>query len=164
MLKITVKKWQRNSLVLLRILIGWHFLYEGVLKLYNPAWSAKGYLLTSQGFLSSFFTWMANDTLIGTVDTLMVVGLIAAGAGLMLGAFTRWSAVIGSFILLLLYLAHPAFPGLEQPFSTGNYWIVNNNIIELAALIVIYQFPVMSKYFSIDDIFARRKIQNNPTN
>jgi hypothetical protein len=27
---------QRFALVMLRILIGWHFLYEGVIKAYNP--------------------------------------------------------------------------------------------------------------------------------
>ena len=31
---------QLNGLVLLRVLIGWHFLYEGVSKLINPYWSS----------------------------------------------------------------------------------------------------------------------------
>ena len=29
---------QGYARVLLRILIGWHFLYEGVIKAYNPSW------------------------------------------------------------------------------------------------------------------------------
>ena len=91
----------------------------------------------------------------------MIVGLIAVGAGLMLGAFTRWSAVAGCFILLMFYLAHPAFPGLDQPLSTGNYWIVNNNLIEVAALLVIYKFPLLSQYFSIDSIFEKRNLSHN---
>src|SRR4029453_4891291 len=33
---------QAVSLVLLRTLIGWHFLYEGYYKLVLPAWSASG--------------------------------------------------------------------------------------------------------------------------
>ena len=33
---------QAVSLVLLRTLIGWHFLYEGYYKLALPAWSASG--------------------------------------------------------------------------------------------------------------------------
>ena len=37
---------QMIAVVVLRILIGWHFLYEGLSKLMNPGWSAAGYLST----------------------------------------------------------------------------------------------------------------------
>ena len=50
-------------LVLLRILIGWHFLYEGVIKAYNPSWTSRGYLL-SASILKPFFNWLAGDSLI----------------------------------------------------------------------------------------------------
>ena len=36
---------QLIGLVILRILIGWHFLYEGISKLVNPYWSSAAYLL-----------------------------------------------------------------------------------------------------------------------
>ncbi len=42
-------------LVALRVLIGWHFLYEGLVKVINPNWSSAGYLMDSQGFLAGFF-------------------------------------------------------------------------------------------------------------
>ncbi|MDX5478206.1 MAG: DoxX subfamily, partial [Cyclobacteriaceae bacterium] len=51
---------QSSALVLLRLLIGWHFLYEGVIKLYSPAWTAKGYLMSAT-YLESFFRWMASE-------------------------------------------------------------------------------------------------------
>ena len=41
-------------LVALRVLIGWHFLYEGLVKVVNPNWSSAGYLMDSQGFFSGF--------------------------------------------------------------------------------------------------------------
>ena len=47
--------WQTGVLVVLRVLIGWHFLYEGLVKLMNPYWSSAGYLVESKGFLSDFF-------------------------------------------------------------------------------------------------------------
>ena len=40
---------QMTAVVVLRVLIGWHFLYEGVSKLTTPGWSAAGYLLQSRG-------------------------------------------------------------------------------------------------------------------
>ena len=35
---------------LLRMAIGWHFLYEGVWKLVQENWSAKGFLQSSDWF------------------------------------------------------------------------------------------------------------------
>jgi len=42
-----MKKYLPHLLTVLRILIGWHFLYEGIAKLLSPAWTAKYYLLGS---------------------------------------------------------------------------------------------------------------------
>ncbi|MCU0397991.1 MAG: DoxX family membrane protein [Cyclobacteriaceae bacterium] len=146
---------QNTSLVLLRILIGWHFLYEGIIKVYNPAWTAKGYLL-SASILKPFFNWLSGDSLIGIVDTLNIVGLLAVGAGLLLGLKIRWACVGGIALLALYYLAHPPFGGLEQGPAEGSYWIVNKNLIEIGALVVLYQFP--SYYsFGIEKLFSREK-------
>ena len=40
---------QLSALVILRVLTGWYFLYEGVTKLLSPSWSAYGYLMDSKG-------------------------------------------------------------------------------------------------------------------
>jgi thiosulfate dehydrogenase (quinone) large subunit len=148
---------QNNSLIFLRILIGWHFLYEGVLKLYNPAWTSKGYLL-SASFLKPFFTWISGDSMISVVDTLNIVGLIAVGAGLLLGLKIRWACIGGILLLALYYLAHPPFPGLEQGPAEGSYWIVNKNLIEMAALLVLYQYPSYTA-FGIERFFNRKKTE-----
>ena len=42
---------QLNAIVFMRFLIGWHFLYEGALKLFNPSWTAKGFLMSSPGVI-----------------------------------------------------------------------------------------------------------------
>jgi thiosulfate dehydrogenase [quinone] large subunit len=47
---------QEISLVVLRTLIGWHFLYEAYFKLMMPGWSADGVPLapwSSSGFLKA---------------------------------------------------------------------------------------------------------------
>ena len=36
---------QLYGLVTLRVIIGWHFLYEGIAKLLNPYWSSAAFLL-----------------------------------------------------------------------------------------------------------------------
>lgn len=148
---------QNNSLIFLRILIGWHFLYEGVIKMYNPAWSSKGYLL-SASFLKPFFAWLSGEAMITIVDTLNIVGLVAIGAALILGIKIRWASVGGILLLALYYLAHPPFPGFDPGQAEGSYWIVNKNLIEMAALLVLYQFPVYSA-FGIERFFSRKKTE-----
>ena len=37
------------ALTVLRVVIGWHFLYEGVSKLTSTTWSAAGYMKASRG-------------------------------------------------------------------------------------------------------------------
>jgi thiosulfate dehydrogenase [quinone] large subunit len=149
---------QGYSLVLLRILIGWHFLYEGVIKAYNPSWTSKGYLL-SASILKPFFAWLAGDSLIAAIDILNIAGLIAVGISLLVGLRVRWGCIAGMLLLLFYYLAHPPFPGLPQGPAEGSYWIVNKNLIEMAALFVIYQFPLTS-VFGLEKLFAGNKVQN----
>jgi thiosulfate dehydrogenase [quinone] large subunit len=157
----TLTTMQSRALVLLRILIGWHFLYEGVIKAYNPAWTSRGYLL-SASILKPFFAWLASNTLIGTIDMLNIVGLIAVGVSLIIGIKVRWGCIAGILLLLMYYLAHPPFSSLPQGPSEGSYWIVNKNLVEMAALFVIYQFPLVS-VFGLENVFAKNKVKPNLT-
>ena len=134
---------QTTFLVTLRTLIGWHFLYEGMVKVTNPDWSSAGYLLDSRGFLSGFFHSLTyKASVLHTVDFLNEWGLILIGLGLILGLFTRFSTFAGMLLLVLYYLSHPPFPGLSFSVpSEGSYLIVSKTLIELAALLVLYVFP-----------------------
>jgi thiosulfate dehydrogenase [quinone] large subunit len=152
--KLTVV--QGYTLVLLRVLIGWHFLYEGVIKAYNPSWTAKGYLL-SASVLKPFFALLAGESLISTIDFLNIAGLIAVGASLLLGIKIRWGCIGGILLLSFYYLAHPPFTNLPQGPAEGSYWLVNKNLIEIAGLLVIYQFP-MTTAFGLENLFSRQKV------
>lgn len=140
---IDYTKAQRNILLILRVLIGWHFLYEGLIKLLNPNWTSIGYLLDSQGFMSDFFHSLAsNANTLAVLDFMNIWGLIAIGLGLMLGCFTRIAMVSAVVLLSFYYLSHPPFIGLQYAMPTeGSYLIVNKILIEIFALIVLYLFP-----------------------
>ena len=148
---------QTFALVLLRILIGWHFLYEGVIKLYSPSWTAKGYLLSAT-YMESFFHWLANESMISTTDTLNIAALIVVGTALILGLKTQAASLVGIGLLLMYFLAHPPFPGYPQGPAEGSYWIVNKNLIEAAALLVLFLFPT-SERFGLEQFFGRKEIQ-----
>jgi thiosulfate dehydrogenase [quinone] large subunit len=151
-------KLQSFALVILRITIGWHFLYEGGVKILNPNWTAKSYLLDSGGFLKDFFELIAgNQTLLSISDTANAWGLALIGLSLLLGIFTRYSSISGIVLLLLYYLSHPAFPGIEYLFpSDGSYFIINKTLVELFALLVVFAFPT-SHIFGLQRLIKSTK-------
>lgn len=136
-------KAQLWLLVVLRVVIGWHILYEGVSKLLNSNWSSLGYLMDSKGLLAGIFHSMAsNPEVLRVVDFLNVWGLILVGAGLILGLFTRVATIGGIALMALYYLSHPPLINAAYAMpSEGNYLLVNKNLIELAALLVLSVFP-----------------------
>jgi uncharacterized membrane protein YphA (DoxX/SURF4 family) len=80
----------RFFLIALRLVIGWHFLIEGMEKLHTPSWTSEAYLRESTGPLAPRFRALAGDRLI---DKLTV------GAN---GAFPReleieWRAYLDAF-------------------------------------------------------------------
>jgi len=140
-------KGQLYTLVFLRIFIGWHLLYEGFIKLLNPAWSAKAYLENATSFLNSIYAFLASDYLIEIVDTLNVFGLVAIGLSLILGLYSRIATVAGALLLGLYYLAYPPFPWLDIAGPReGNYLFINKNLIEVVALLVLHYFPTDNKF------------------
>ena len=133
---------QRGALVALRMLIGWHFLYEGLAKMSNEYWTSAGYLAESEWWFQGIFLKMAsNPTILTAVDYLNIWGLTLIGVGLLFGVFTRVATIAGVVLLALYYLATPPFVGLTYGMPTeGSYLIVNKVLIELGALVVLMAF------------------------
>ena len=133
----------RDRLVVLRVLIGWHFLYEGISKLINPYWSSAAYLLDSKWIFSGLAkTIVANPTLLSISDYVNMWGLTLVGVSLLLGLLSRYGSLVGMTFICLYYLFAPPLLGLEygRP-GEGSYLIVNKNLIEACALWVLYCFP-----------------------
>jgi len=159
--KTLYSKGQTLWLVILRLLIGWHFLYEGLVKILNPSWSAFPYLMDSQGFFAEFFYSIAdNPTLLDISNIINVYGLTLIGLGLILGCFSRIATVGGIAFLALYYLSHPPFIGATYMMPTeGSYLWVDKNLIEIGALMVLFYFPT-SQIIGLDryvgKIFKRK--------
>ncbi|MBS0009876.1 MAG: DoxX family membrane protein [Bacteroidales bacterium] len=158
--EINYNSRQLTVLVLLRVFIGWHFLYEGLSKLVNPEWSSVAFLLDSEGFLSSFFYSLALDPgVLKIVDFLNIWGLILIGLGLILGLFSRISIIAGMALLAMYYLSHPPFVAYTYSVpSEGSYLWVNKNLIELAALAVLFVYPT-AMHVGLDSLIFKRKIK-----
>ncbi len=134
---------QATWLVLLRVAIGWHFLYEGLVKLFNPSWSPFGYLMDSRGFFAPLFHGIAtNPGILAVVDVMNQWGLVLIGTGLILGLFARPAAWAGMLLLSFYYLSHPPMIGLNYALpSEGSYFIVDKVLIEFLALGFLSLFP-----------------------
>jgi thiosulfate dehydrogenase [quinone] large subunit len=154
----TLNTNQTVWLILLRIAIGWHFLYEGLVKVFNPLWTANAYLMDSKGFFSPLFHTMAtNQGILGTVDFLNQWGLVLIGLGLVLGVFTKLSTWAGLLLLAFYYMSHPAFIGLEYSLpSEGDYFIISKVAIEFFAMGVLLVFPT-GRIIGFDRFIFKKK-------
>ena len=146
-------------LTILRIGIGWHFLYEGLVKLFDPAWSAEGFLQSATGpFAGLFHAMGASEPVIQAVNVLNIAGLVLIGFGLFLGVFTKFSQVAGIFLLFLYYISHPPFftdPGF---FREGSYLLVSKDLLEMLALAILMFFPT-GRFLGLDGLFRTLSVK-----
>ncbi|NLP09710.1 hypothetical protein GX408_04845, partial [bacterium] len=128
---------------LLRMAVGWQFLYEGLIKALSTDWSSAAFLSASKWLLSDLFHWfVAHPPFLQAVDFLNIVGLIAVGLCLLLGVFIRTGCSIGILLLTLYYIANPALIGyFSDLYSEGSYLLIDKNLIELLALVFLLFYP-----------------------
>ena len=146
-------KPQFYLILFLRLVIGYHFIYEGFNKLFAEAWSSGGFLIQSKWLFSELFVQMANSSsFIAVADFLNIWGQIFIGLGLLLGLFTRLAAYAASVLLLLYYISYP-------PFIEG-YTFVDRNLLEFIGVLIVAVFPT-SKILGLDGLIWKERIKNN---
>ena len=150
---------QLTLLVILRILMGWYCMYEGIAKLINPNWSAAPYLRDSAGWFEGiFYSLTSNPDVLHIIDILNIWGLIAIGAGLILGFMTRIASIAGIVLLSFYYLSHPPLIGVEYALPMeGNYLWVNKTLIEIFVFAILLVFPTSNK-FGLDRLVFKKAV------
>ena len=143
---------------IVRIVVGWHFLYEGIVKLFSSTWTAAPYLSGSRWILHGFFQAIVNNSVLMSItDTLNIIGLTLVGLALILGTYTRLASFCGALLMLLYFAAYPPFLGFMQgTVAEGSYLWVNRNFIELVVLLAIGLTP-NGYMFGIDRLIRRWK-------
>lgn len=89
-------------------------------------------------------------------NMLTIVGLTALGICLIVGLFTRFSALSAAFMLFSFYMVWPPFPGVPVAPGPEHSFIVNKNLIEVVALIAIAATS-SGIWFGLDGILWKRK-------
>ncbi|HEV8202864.1 MAG TPA: hypothetical protein VGP98_01430 [Pyrinomonadaceae bacterium] len=164
-LETLVNRSQSVALIVLRTLIGWHFLYEAYFKIMSPAWSrsggpltpwsSAGYLQGASGPLGGIFHRLVNAGWTVWLDRGVKVALLVSGLSVILGLFTRVGLWLGLAMLALFYLLYVPTLGIPQPNNEGTYLIVNKTLIEAAAVAVLLMFDT-GRIAGLD-LFLRRK-------
>lgn len=157
-LNIETNSVQIYLFTFLRIVIGWHFLYEGITKIISPGWSSAPYLAESRWIFAPLFHWMTGITgVIAVVDFVNIWGTTLIGLLLMLGLFIRRASTAGVVLLLFYFVAYPPIPGYMFGVpSEGSYLWVNKTLIEFFVLLA-FSFLSVEKHLGIDRLLIRWK-------
>ncbi|MEI8380549.1 MAG: hypothetical protein WCJ09_10500 [Planctomycetota bacterium] len=90
---------------------------------------------------------------VGQINWRTMWGLTVFGLLLILGLFTRASALGGAALLALFYLAMPPWPGVQEIPSIEHNLIVNKVFVEMLALLAIAALP-SGKWFGLDAVIS----------
>lgn len=129
---------------LVRLAIGWHFLYEGCWKLLqSESWSCTSYLAAAQGPFAPLFRWMSGQAwIVAAGDWSVQLGLVAIGLALLSGVLARVAALFGIALLAMFYCSQP-----PEPFATafsgadGRFFLVERNVVEGLGLLLVAATP-----------------------
>jgi uncharacterized membrane protein YphA (DoxX/SURF4 family) len=139
---------------LVRVLIGWQFLYEGIAKLLVDSWSSAPYLSASRWIFAPLFHAIADSSsATAVIDFINIWGMILVGLGLLTGLFVKWASTGGALMLFFFFTAYPPIPGYMYGVpAEGSYLWVNRNLIELFVL-VTFIFLSPMKHYGLDRLF-----------
>ena len=151
-------KSQNIALLFLRLTLGSLFLYAGITKLIDPAWTSAGYLMGAKT-MAGFYHWLASSQMIASVDGINKWGLLLIGSALILGLATRVASFLAIVLMALYYI-----PTFSFPYAGAHAYIVDEHIIYIAALCVLIVFRA-GTFWGIDGAFdqlreAPAKIKN----
>lgn len=138
-----MSKAAKIGLLIVRLSMGWLFLYAGITKILSPAWSAAGYLKGAETF-PRFFNWLTQPGILPIVNILNEWGLTLLGISLLLGFLVRISSYLGALLMLLYYL-----PNLNFPYAGAHSFIVDEHIIYMT-LLVFFALIQAGTYWGAD--------------
>lgn len=144
-----MSRFQKVSLFLLRVSIGWLFFYAGVTKILDPKWTAQTTIKGSV-LLTGFYQWLLRPDILPIVNFANEWGLALLGVSLIIGFLVRPSAILGAILMLLYYLAQLKFP-YPNPYS----YIVDEHIIYIFVLLYFAAIRA-GKTWGLDGYFRRR--------
>jgi thiosulfate dehydrogenase [quinone] large subunit len=122
---------QSTLIFLLRVSLGWVFLWAAIRQLGDPKFTAAQFLAGAKTF-PGFFALFLQPEVLPIVNVLVKTGHLLIGLSLIFGVSVRLSSAFGALLMMLYY-----FPRMEFPYVSGvNQFIVEYHLVY--ALVLIY--------------------------
>ena len=122
-------QFEKGLIFYLRILMGWTFLYASSHQLFDPKFSASGFLQHTKTF-HDFFIVFASPAMQPITDFLVQWGHFLIGLSLLFGLLVRVSGVFGILLMATYYFAHMDFPYIEAQTNL----LVDYHVIYIAVI------------------------------
>lgn len=142
--------FQKVSLLIARLSMGWFFLYAGFVKVINPDFSAAGYILQTH-HLVGLYQWFASPAILPIINFLNAWGQVAIGLALIVGLLTRFTSGVGIFLMVMYYI-----PVLNFPLAGQHGYIIDDHILYIATFLILIAFNA-GKIWGVDGVLSRRK-------
>jgi thiosulfate dehydrogenase [quinone] large subunit len=137
---------QKGVIIILRIIVGWFFLYAGISAIIDPSWSIEPFIQGAHTF-SHFYQSISTPTILPYFTYLIKGIFVLSGGLLILGIFVRIGALFGMALMLFFY-----FPLLAFPYVTGGYYLVDYHIIAVIALLFLFTIRA-GEFFGLGTMF-----------
>ena len=120
---------ERGILLLLRLALGWTFLFAASHQVFVADFSIVGFLNSTKTF-HALFQPLTGSVIAPIVSFLVAYGHLLIGLSLVSGLMVRVSAAFGIIIMLVYWMAHMDFPFI----SDSNNFLVDFHIIDALVL------------------------------
>jgi thiosulfate dehydrogenase (quinone) large subunit len=131
--------WVGSSLFVGRLIMAYVLLSAGLDKLFDPEWTAAGYLrfaIHEANPLREMFIGMAGSPV---VDLLVTWGLTLTGLGILFGVALRWCAFWASILMVFFWLS-ALQGGVFQGLPVEHGYIVTYHLVYVALLFALASF------------------------
>lgn len=141
--------FQRALIVLMRLSIGWVFLYAGINQVPDPNWSAAGFLSGAKTF-PAFYNMVATPPLLPIANAVIPWLHLLIGLAVISGLFFRLAASGATALFILYYL-----PRLDFPMVGPHEYIVEYHLVY--AMLTIYLIAIgAGRVFGLDGWLEKR--------
>jgi thiosulfate dehydrogenase (quinone) large subunit len=120
---------QRNLVLFLRLAMGWVFLYAASHQLFDPHWTAAGFLSHTKTF-HFIYGPLAASSAMPLIDFCVKWGHLLIGLSLISGLMVRVSGPFGIALMLVYWTAHLDFPYVDSPLN----FLIDEHIVDAAVI------------------------------
>jgi len=128
---MTQSTTDRSFILVFRLLMAWTFLYAASHQVFNPKFSAAGFLSHTKTF-HDVYAVLATPAADPVLTFLVSYGHLLIGLSLLVGLLVRVSAAFGVALLVMYWTAHMDWPFIEN----ANNFIIDYHIVY--AVVCIY--------------------------